>query len=96
MRASVSRTRARHAATYCSEEIVPSRMSRAASVADNAWRFVGSIAVAKVAGIPAVCNSALFTNMSFVRFVIVGPPPVKWTRSWTRMLWRAFTRRNPN
>jgi len=35
-------------------------------------------------------------GLSFVRFVITGPPPVKWTRSWTRMLWRALTRRNPN
>jgi len=45
IRASVSRTRARHAATYCSDEITPSRMTRAASVADNACKLVRSIAL---------------------------------------------------
>src|SRR2546428_10577900 len=57
MRASVSRTRARHAATYCSEAMTPSRMSRAASAADSACRLLSSIA-AKVAGIIRLCKSA--------------------------------------
>src|SRR5437667_2530074 len=42
IRPSTSPMRARHASTSCSDEITPSRISRAASVADSAYRLLRS------------------------------------------------------
>jgi hypothetical protein len=29
----------------------------------------------------------------YIRAVLMGPPPVRWTRSWARLLWRVLTYR---
>jgi hypothetical protein len=29
----------------------------------------------------------------YIRAMVMGPPPVRWTRSWLRLLWRVITYR---
>jgi len=32
----------------------------------------------------------------FIRVISLGPPPVRWTQSWLRVLWRLVTYRKSN